>query len=77
VLLNSFNDLLRRYFTFSYHGPENALGTANQHQRILDAIKAHDAGAAIEALRDHMSHSQKDLLEARRLESTRESRQSG
>lgn len=75
VLLNSFNDLLRRYFAFSYHGPENALGTADQHQQILDAIKAHDPQGAIEALRHHMGRSQEDLVEARRQENARKTRQ--
>ena len=66
VLLASFNDLLARYFDFSYFGPENALFTADEHQAILRAVEDGDSVAAVAAMKLHLQSSERDLGEARR-----------
>ena len=68
ALLESFNDLLHRYFDLSYHGRENALDTAAQHEAILLAIRARDAQSAVNAMQAHLQHAQEDLKRARELE---------
>ena len=66
ALLASFNDLLARYFDFSYHGRDNALSTAGEHQAILAAVQAGDAAGAVAAMRLHLQSSEHDLGQARR-----------
>lgn len=66
ALLSSFNDLLARYFDFSYHGRDNALSTATEHEAILAAIRDGDAAAATDGMRRHLQSSERDLGEARR-----------
>lgn len=66
ALLGSLNDLLRRYFEIGHHGASNALMTANQHQAILDAVRAGDETGAAAAMREHLKTSEQDLLIARR-----------
>jgi GntR family transcriptional repressor for pyruvate dehydrogenase complex len=66
AILGSLNDLLRRLLQIAYHGRENALSTASEHQAILEAVRARDAEAASKAMRAHLETSGKDLLTARR-----------
>lgn len=66
ALLGSFNDLLARYFDFSYHGRENALHTAREHAAILKAVSERDPAKAATAMRRHLKSSERDLEEARR-----------
>ena len=66
ALLASFNDLLARYFDFSYFGADNALFTADEHAEILRAVESGDEDLAAEAMRLHLQSSERDLDEARR-----------
>lgn len=61
ALLDSLNDLLRRYREVSFRGKESALAAARQHQQILDAVKERDAAAAAAAMRVHLRSSELDL----------------
>jgi GntR family transcriptional repressor for pyruvate dehydrogenase complex len=66
AVLDGLNGLLRQLQEIGHHGRENALMTADEHERILDAIRARQATAAIEAMRAHLDTTGKDLLLARR-----------
>ena len=61
ALLDSLNDLLRRYREASFHGRESALMAARQHQKILDAVQARDAVLAATEMRAHLRRSEQDL----------------
>lgn len=61
ALLNSLNDLLRRYREAGFVGRDGVLFAARQHQKILDAVKAKDAAAAREAMQTHLKKSEQDL----------------
>jgi len=61
ALLDSLNDLLRRYREASFNGRESALTAARQHQKILDAVGMRDANAAEEAMKAHLRRSEQDL----------------
>jgi GntR family transcriptional repressor for pyruvate dehydrogenase complex len=61
ALLDSLNDLLRRYREASFRGRDSALMAARQHQEILDAVQSCDAAAATEAMRLHLQRSEQDL----------------
>lgn len=65
ALLGSLNDLLRRYLELSHHGIENALGTARQHEAILEAVRQTDAPRAAQAMWLHLQASETDLKLAR------------
>jgi GntR family transcriptional repressor for pyruvate dehydrogenase complex len=66
AILGSLNDLLKRLVQVGHHGRANALQTANEHQKILDAISQRDATSAASAMRAHLDSSGKDLLKARK-----------
>jgi Transcriptional regulators len=61
ALLDSLNDLLRRYREASFRGRESALRAVRQHQKILDAVKNQDASGAAAAMRQHLRYSEQDL----------------
>ena len=61
ALLDSLNDLLRRYREVSFNGRESALTASRQHQKILDAVKARDANGAATEMRAHLRRSEQDL----------------
>jgi DNA-binding FadR family transcriptional regulator len=61
ALLDSLNDMLRRYREVSFNGRESALVAARQHQKILDAVQARDAAGAVAAMRAHLRRSAQDL----------------
>lgn len=61
ALLDSLNDLLRRYREVSFRGRESALIAARQHQEILDAVKEQDVAAAAAAMHLHLQSSELDL----------------
>lgn len=61
ALLDSLNDLLRRYREASFRGRDSALTAARQHQEILDAIRSGDANASAAAMRAHLQRSEQDL----------------
>lgn len=73
ALLDSLNDLLRRYREASFRGRESALRAARQHQKILDAVKNHDVAGAAAAMRLHLRRSEQDLQkEQREIENEKE-----
>jgi DNA-binding FadR family transcriptional regulator len=61
ALLDSLNDMLRRYREVSFNGRESALVAARQHQKILEAVKARDTTKAVVAMRTHLRRSALDL----------------
>lgn len=61
ALLDSLNDLLRRYREVSFSGRESALAAARQHQKILDAVRARESTAASAAMHAHLRRSEQDL----------------
>lgn len=61
ALLNGLNDLLRRYREAGFRGAPGALQAARQHQAILDAVRARDADACVEAMKKHLKMSERDL----------------
>jgi DNA-binding FadR family transcriptional regulator len=61
ALLNSLNDLLRRYREAGFTGKDGVLFAARQHQKILDAVKSRDAQAAHDAMESHLKKSEQDL----------------
>jgi DNA-binding FadR family transcriptional regulator len=61
MLLDSMNDLLRRYREAGFVGRDGVLFAARQHQKILDAVKTRDAEAAREAMQTHLKKSEQDL----------------
>jgi DNA-binding FadR family transcriptional regulator len=63
ALLNSLNDLLRRYREAGFRGAGSALSAARQHEEILQAVRAGDAVAAAAAMREHLRKSEQDLQE--------------
>ena len=65
ALLDSLNDLLRRYREASFRGRDSALMAARQHQQILDAVQNGDAAAASHAMRLHLQRSEQDLKKER------------
>lgn len=65
ALLDSLNDLLRRYREVSFNGRDSALIAARQHQKILDAVLARDAEAAAMEMREHLKRSEQDLNKGR------------
>lgn len=65
ALLSSMHDLLYQYLQMSQLGPENAMRTADQHERVLAAIRAGDAAAAAAAMNEHLETSRQDLLALR------------
>lgn len=66
ALLDSLNDLLRRYREASFRGRDSALMAARQHQKILDAVKNRDVAAAGAAMRSHLLRSEQDLQKEQR-----------
>ncbi len=69
ALLDSLNDLLRRYREAGFRGRDSALTAARQHQEILDAIRSGDAVAAANAMRAHLQRSEQDLKNERQSQS--------
>jgi DNA-binding FadR family transcriptional regulator len=65
ALINSLNDLLRRYREDSFRGTCSALKAAEQHKKILDAVTARDPAAATAAMQEHLQHSERDLSEVK------------
>jgi GntR family transcriptional repressor for pyruvate dehydrogenase complex len=61
ALLNSLNDLLRRYREAGFVGKDGVLFAARQHQKILDAVRARDSQAAHDAMESHLKKSEQDL----------------
>jgi GntR family transcriptional repressor for pyruvate dehydrogenase complex len=61
ALLNSLNDLLRRYREAGFVGKDGVLFAARQHQKILDAVKSRDAQDAHDAMESHLKKSEQDL----------------
>lgn len=65
AVLDGLNGILRQLQVMGHHGRENALQTANEHEKIIAAVASGDAAAAIEAMRAHLDSTGKDLLLAR------------
>lgn len=63
ALLNSLNDLLRRYREAGFRGAQGALLAARQHEAILAAVRAGDGVAAAAAMQEHLQKSEQDLQE--------------
>jgi DNA-binding FadR family transcriptional regulator len=61
ALLDSLNDMLRRYREVSFNGRDSALVAARQHQKILDAVQSRDVAGAVAAMRAHLRRSALDL----------------
>lgn len=61
ALLNSLNDLLRRYREEGFLGKASALQAADQHAEILSAVEKGDAAAAAQAMQRHLQRSQQDI----------------
>jgi DNA-binding FadR family transcriptional regulator len=61
ALLNSLNDLLRRYREAGFRGVDSALLAAQQHQVVLEAVRAGDGKAAAAAMQVHLERSEQDL----------------
>ena len=61
ALLNSLNDLLRRYREAGFRGARGALLAARQHEAILEAVRAGDGVAAAAAMQEHLRKSEQDL----------------
>ena len=54
-LLNNFNDIISFFGIRALKQKERKITTMEEHQKILDAVKSRDAGAAVRAMEDHMS----------------------
>ncbi|WP_125144509.1 GntR family transcriptional regulator [Clostridium transplantifaecale] len=54
-LLNNFNDIISFFGIRALKQKERKITTMEEHQKILDAVKRRDAGAAVRAMEDHMS----------------------
>lgn len=54
-LLNNFNDIISFFGIRALKQKERKITTMEEHQKILDAIKSRDAGAAVRAMEEHMS----------------------
>lgn len=54
-LLNNFNDIISFFGIRALKQKERKITTMEEHQKILDAVKSRDVGAAIRAMEDHMS----------------------
>jgi DNA-binding FadR family transcriptional regulator len=53
--------LLKDYMAKGVFGPEGMARTRNQHQKILEALKAHDPDKSEQTLRHHLSASRKNV----------------
>lgn len=54
-LMHAIRDLLHRALASIYHIPRSAERSLEQHETILDAIRARDADRAREAMREHLT----------------------
>lgn len=54
-LLNNFNDIISFFGIRALKQKERKITTMEEHQKILDAVKSRDAGAAVRAMEEHMS----------------------
>nr|WP_286200946.1 GntR family transcriptional regulator [[Clostridium] symbiosum] len=54
-LLNNFNDIISFFGIRALKQKERKITTMEEHQKILDAVKSRDAGAAVHAMEEHMS----------------------
>lgn len=54
-LLNNFNDIISFFGIRALKQKERKITTMEEHQKILDAVKSREAGAAVRAMEDHMS----------------------
>jgi len=75
VLLNSIADVMTEVNQFGFLVPGTHEPTLAQHERILAAVKAGDAGAAVRAMKAHLRDSQRVLRQGLELEATRRSRE--
>lgn len=54
-LLNNFNDIISFFGIRALKQKERKITTMEEHQKILNAVKSRDAGAAVCAMEEHMS----------------------
>lgn len=54
-LLNNFNDIISFFGIRALKQKERKITTMEEHQKILNAVKSRDAGAAVRAMEEHMS----------------------
>lgn len=54
-LLNNFNDIISFFGIRALKQKERKITTMEEHQKILNAVKSRDVGAAVRAMEEHMS----------------------